>query len=293
MFDDLLLKRGYLILIGGAEEKQGDKQILTKTIQTVKPNNVVVIPTASSYPRDVFNNYFDAMRSLGVETVECFDIRYPEDADKPEFLEKIEQAQLVFFSGGDQVKLVETLINSKLLEVIRYRFERGLLSIAGTSAGAAAASDPMLFDGDYKGFLKGQVNHGKGFGFLPDITVDTHFLHRERIPRLVQCLSNGLSTRAIGLDEDTGIVISPDSKFEVVGSGMVTILNSDKVTYNDIHDIEPNEPLNINNLRIGFLSNGATFSLKKWSVLKPREPKKKAEQNDAIESFIISPGAYI
>ncbi|GAB4283280.1 MAG: cyanophycinase [Marinilabiliales bacterium] len=286
------IKRSYLVLIGGAEDKTGSKEILAKTVKVARAKRIVVIPTASNYPRDVYNNYYNAFRDLGVEEIECFDIRDPREADQERYFEYLKDTNLVFFSGGDQVKLVETLRNTNLLEEISKRFFSGTLTIAGTSAGAAAASDIMLYDGDYRGFVKGRVRSCPGFGFLPKITIDTHFLHRERIPRLVQILtsSENLNTRGIGLDENTAILIGPNLKCLTIGTGMVTLVNTESVTFSDYNYIDNDKIYSVNNLKIGFLAPGTMFSLKRWSILKSNQIKKKyfeliPEYEDQINMF--------
>lgn len=291
MFSEFFNRKNFLILIGGAEDKDSKKNVLSSIIEDTKADNIVVIPTASNYPQDIFENYNRAFRDLGVSGISCCDIRYNDEADKPEYLQKVTEANLVFFSGGDQAKLVQTLGKSKLIEIIKNRFFEGNLSIAGTSAGAAAAPETMFFDGDYRGFLKGSISVEKGFGLIKDIAVDTHFLHRERIPRLMQFLAMGYFTKGIGLDEDTAVIIAPDMTARVVGSGIVTLINTEKTTFNDIQQTENNQVFNINNARIGFLSSGATFSLTKWSVVKPRNIQQ--VYKEILTSEIISPGAYI
>lgn len=276
-------KKNYLMLIGGAEERRGDMLVLKTVVRKSRARNIIIIPTASNYPRDVINTYYDAFKQLGVSQVEGFDIRYSDEADRYEYIEKLENADLVFFSGGDQKRLVEVLDRTRLLERIKEKFAQGTIHIAGTSAGAAAVSDPILYDGDYNGFRKEAINYSKGFNFLPGITVDTHFLNRERIPRLAQFLSSDKSTRGIGICEDTMIVIDPMLRFTVYGSGMVTVMNSEKITYTNYHVIERENIINTNNLRIGFLSHGSKFSIKRWSVLKP-EDKKKAFDSESIFS---------
>ena len=261
-------QRAFLILIGGAEDKRDKKIVLRKVVETTKANNIIIIPSASFYPRDIALNYIDAFRDLGVKKVDYFDIRYQDEADNESFFKKIDEADLLYFSGGDQVKLVNTLDGTQLLERIKTRFFEGKLNIAGTSAGAAAASNPMTFDGDYNGFIKGSVHYSKGFGFLDDITVDTHFISRGRIARLTQFLLTGLSKKGIGLGEDTGIVISPDNTFEVIGTGMVTLINSEEITHSNFDAIEDGSFYAVNNLKIGFLTAGMKFSLNKWLVEK-------------------------
>jgi cyanophycinase len=275
-------KSGILALIGGAEDKQDDMVVLRKVLEKTQPKSVVIIPTASYYTREVGESYKEAFRKLGVNDVETFDIRYDDEADREEHHEKLAKANLVYFGGGDQTKLVKTIIHSRLFRTIRERFFEGTLHIAGTSAGAAAASDPMTYDGDYQGFSKGAVANMQGLGFIDDITVDTHFLARERIPRLVQFLISGKCTKGIGIDEDTGVIIYPDYKMEVIGSGMVTIINTDKITGSNYHDLENKDIYSVNNIRIGFLAPGTTFSLKRWAILKTTAEKNNRELFDRL-----------
>ena len=100
-------KKGYLVLIGGAEDKSQEKIILKETVRLNNARKVVVIPTASSYPSDLGNNYYYAFRDLGVEIIEVIDVRTRSDANRNEYLKKLTDTDIVFFTGGDQVKLVD------------------------------------------------------------------------------------------------------------------------------------------------------------------------------------------
>jgi len=278
--------RGLLILIGGAEDKKDEKIVLKRILAETQAKKVIIIPTASSYPRDVFNNYEDAFKALNVNEVINFDIRNNYETEREDYYKHLETADLVFFGGGDQTILVPAFLNTKLYAKILERFNSGSLHIAGTSAGAAAASDPMLYDGDNKGFSKGAVSLAEGFGLIQEITVDTHFLQRERISRLSQILVSGKSSKGIGLDEDTGIIIYPDNKFEVIGSGMVTLLNSASLTGSNYDYVENDDVLNFNNLRIGFLSAGAKFNMSKWAIIKTATQKKQI--NELFENLVYN-----
>ncbi|HNW99360.1 MAG TPA: cyanophycinase [Bacteroidales bacterium] len=259
-------QKGHIVLIGGAEDKKNDKQILKRVIGINNAKTAVIIPTASNYPAGLAEDYFYAFRDLGVENNFIFDIRERSETDKPEYLEKIEQADLIFFTGGDQFKLVSTLIDTQLFQKIVSKNLRGA-TIAGTSAGAAAACDPILFDGDYNGLQKGTIRHFKGFGFIKNITIDTHFVSRGRLGRLTQFLTSGQSTKGIGIGENTSIIISPDNTFEVVGAEMVTVVNTENVSYSNFDEIKENDPIVINDIRIGFLQSGSFFDLNDWKVL--------------------------
>ncbi|HHE38326.1 MAG TPA: cyanophycinase [Candidatus Cloacimonetes bacterium] len=259
--------KGFLVLIGGNEDKRNNKTILKSLIEINNAENAVIIPTASSYPKSLGEKYFRAFKKLGLEHISILDIRHKDEVDKEKNFKAVQNADCIFFTGGDQVRLVKIFQNSKLLNLITEKFQQGT-TIAGSSAGAAAVSDPMIFDGDYKGFHKGSVNFGGGFGLLPDITMDTHFIKRCRLSRLTQFLSSGRSDCGIGLAEDTAIIVSPDNKFRVVGSGVVTVLSSKKMKYTNFGEIEKNEKLTADGLSISFLSNGTVFCLEQWEVVK-------------------------
>jgi cyanophycinase len=179
----------------------------------------------------------------------------------------LKKADLIFFGGGDQVKLVDTLIHTQFIELVRRRFETGDLHIAGTSAGATAAGNPMIYDGNHDGLIKGSVKHADGFGFIDGVAIDTHFFARGRLSRLSQFLISGLCQKGIGLDEDTGIMICPDSQLKVIGSGVVTVLNSSKLSGSNFTSAATGEKLRFNNLRFGVLPHGSMFSLRKWAIM--------------------------
>jgi cyanophycinase len=268
--------KGYLVLIGGAEDKTREMRILRRTLEINYAKNIVVIPSASGYPTDTGKKYYHVFRDLGADNVKIFDIRRKHEADSSEYLKQINYADMVFFTGGDQVKLADTLLGTKLLRKIKRLFKDGV-TIAGTSAGAAAAGNLMIFDGDRKGFLKGMVKYSEGFGFIKNITIDTHFNKRERLLRLTEFLISGNSSRGIGLGEDTAIIINPVKQFEVIGSGIVTLLNSSRYTYSNYETALNNDRLNTNGINIGFLQDGAVFNMQYWSV-----------NNEATEKEIYS-----
>ncbi|HPK04385.1 MAG TPA: cyanophycinase [Bacteroidales bacterium] len=277
-------KQGLLILIGGAEDRRDDRLVLKSMLERTNAKNIIIIPTASYYSREVYESYVSAFSSLGVENIETFDIRYEDEADNEEYHQKLNNADLVYFTGGDQTKLIRTLYNSELLKKIRKGFQSGKLHIAGTSAGAAAAGHITIYDGDYQGFNKNAVTSTPAFGFIDDLIIDTHFLARERIPRMVQSLVAGTCKQGIGIDEDTAVIIYPDMNFEVCGSGMVSIFSAENIKESNYNQISDRDIYTVNGIQLGFLAPGTLFSLKHWSILKTV-----AEKNQKLFSFNIFP----
>lgn len=257
--------RGYLVLIGGAEDRKGEKIVLRKLVNLNNAKNVAVIPTATGYPKACGEDYRYAFSNIGVETINVLDIRETHEADTPEYFKMIEEADIIFFTGGDQVKLVSVLNGTKLIDLITTRFYNGA-TIAGTSAGAAAASNPMIFDGDTQGLMKGTVNVGPGFGFIKNITIDTHFVARGRIGRMTQFLSSQNILKGIGIGENTAIIINSDDVFEVVGTGIVTVIDTAQVSFSNFKLINNNDRISINGIKAGFLQAGCVFSIPKWDV---------------------------
>jgi cyanophycinase len=258
--------RGLLVLIGGDEKKSGPGNLLRRIAAESRAGAVSIIPSATRYPKEVSQKYVRAFRRLGLKDCHVLDIRSPKEADREEHLEKIETSEIIFFTGGDQVRLVKALLGTRLIEAVHRRYREGA-TIAGTSAGAAAASDPMIFDGHGRGLYKGRVRHGPGFGFLPGITMDTHFIRRHRITRLAQFLASGKSRRGIGLAENTNIFIYPDGIAACAGAGIVTVLSSDGAHFTDYQKKKQDRLISVDGLRLGFLSKGTRFDLRRWSVV--------------------------
>lgn len=257
--------KGYLVLIGGAEDRTGEKLILHKIVNLNNAKTVSVIPTATNYPQACGEDYHYAFKDLGVETINILDIREKNEADTEDNFRQIEASDVIFFTGGDQVKLVNILNGTKLISLITQKFYNGC-TIAGTSAGAAAASNPMIFDGDTQGLLKGTVNAGPGFGFIQNITIDTHFVARGRIGRLTQFLFSQNIKKGIGLGENTAMVLNASGIFEVVGTGIVSVVDISEVSYSNYNFINSNERISINGIKAGFLQAGCVFNINKWDV---------------------------
>lgn len=256
---------GFLVLVGGAEDRRGSKTVLKRIVEINNAKTVAIIPSASADPGGLLDDYTRSFKDLGIQNIKRLDIKTTADTNNPEYFEAIEQSDLIFFTGGDQVKLVDVFLGTALFEKIKEKFQRGA-TIAGTSAGAAAACDPIIFDGDYQGLAKGTIKYGRGFGLIQNITIDTHFTSRGRIGRLTQFLCSGISHKGIGIGEDTAIIIAPTNKFEVIGNDMVTIINTENVTFNNYHTIAENQPISIHGISVSFLQPGTIFDMRSWQV---------------------------
>ncbi|MBN2728520.1 MAG: cyanophycinase [Bacteroidales bacterium] len=268
--------RGMLMIIGGAEDRTDEKYVLQHVVEYSKATTISVIPSASGYPVGLGEDYFYAFSQLGVTDIRILDMRSPEDCMKEENLKHIRESNLVFITGGDQVRLFNVIGNTPVANLIRERHFHDGLSVAGTSAGAAIVSSPMIYDGSQLGLYKGRVHFSEGLGLMEGVTVDTHFVARGRLGRLTQFLCTGISTHGIGVGEDTGLFIKPDFTADVFGSGMVSVVKTNNVQFNNYNEIDEDMPISIQGIEAGFLQDGTTFDLKTWSILSS-VPKKNAE----------------
>ncbi len=259
--------KGNLVLIGGAEDRNKEKAVLENLVGLNKAQKVVIIPTATLYPGECGEDYYYAFRDLGLKQIEVLDIRERKDAAENKNLKIIQDATLVFFTGGDQVRLTEILLDTPLINLIKQRFITQNLTIAGTSAGAAAAANPMTYDGDNSGLIKGSVKHSRGFGFIENITIDTHFVARGRLGRMTQFLCNGYTHKGIGIDENTSVTVQADDTFYVSGSGIVTVVSTENVHFSNFNQIRENEKISLDGIQLGFLQHGTTFDIKTWRTL--------------------------
>ncbi|MEP0131404.1 MAG: cyanophycinase [Eudoraea sp.] len=271
---------GTLIPIGGNEDKGTEsgesfhlefiqESILSRVVGESggKEAQIVVIPTASSIPKEVSDSYLRAFDKLGCRKVHIMDIRDRKESENPKNLEWIGNAQCVMFSGGNQSKITSKIGSTKLHEVLIERYKKDSLVIAGTSAGAMCMSSEMIAGGSStESFIKGAVKMDTGMGFISNLIIDSHFIRRGRFGRLAEAVAKYPDMMGIGLAEDTGLVIKNSSTFEIIGSGMVIMFDPRKLKHNNEKVLEKGTPMSLINLKTHVLANGDRFNMKMGKV---------------------------
>ncbi|MFD2245036.1 cyanophycinase [Pontibacter ruber] len=276
----LPIPKGKLLVIGGKESKseEGDErseaqeenenfiseQILKRFVKELKGRNplIVIIPAASSQPEKTSREYEKVFKQLGVENLKVVDIRTRDDAKNPEYTDIIKKASGVMFTGGDQLRLTAILGGSPFLESIKERYTNEQLIVAGTSAGAMAMSTSMIYAGESQGgMLKGQMSATAGLDLLKNVAIDTHFIDRGRIIRMAQAVAQNPGCIGIGLEEDTAILVKEGNEMEVIGSGLVTILDGMDISSTNIYEIKAGEPFTIRGLKMHLLGDGETYTI--------------------------------
>ncbi len=272
--------KGTLIPIGGNEDKGHHKGsrfrmdyisqgILARVVFESGGNGarILVITTASGIPDIVAQNYIEAFDKLGCNNIETLYIGSKEEANLPENIEKLTQADCVMFSGGNQSKITTFIKNTSFHKLLMQRYLTEEFVVAGTSAGAMCMSTEMISGGSSKeSFIKASTKMRKGMSLIPEIIIDTHFIQRGRFGRLSEAVARFPNLVGIGLAEDTGMVIRGGNNCDIIGSGMVIIFDPGKLTHNNFKLLRDGTPLTMRNLITHVLSNGDSFDIKERRV---------------------------
>lgn len=271
--------KGILIPIGGNEDKGADASemytlefieegILSRVVKEAGgvDAKIIIIPTASSIPQEVGENYLYAFGKLKCTNLFVMDIREREDSDNEDYLRRMKQADCVMFSGGDQSKITRKIGGTALHKIMQERYLKESFVIAGTSAGAMCMSQEMITGGSsQESFIKGAVGMGEGMSFIPELIIDSHFIKRGRFGRMAEAVAKFPDLIGVGLAEDTGLIIK-NNTFEVIGSGMVILFNARKAKHNNHHLLKEGTPMSLTNLKTHILANGDRFNIKKKKV---------------------------
>lgn len=270
----ILIPKGKLIAIGGAEDKGTDLEmgsvyrnnlnffelgILRRIMQEAggPAARIEVVTTASTIPLEVADNYLNAFGKIGCTNIGVLNIRNREDATKEEYLERISTCHCVMFSGGNQMRLSAIFGGTRFLKMLHERYRGDNFIIAGTSAGAMAMSSTMIYEGNAtRAHLKGETKITTGLGLIDSVIIDSHFEKRGRFGRLAQAVAGNPSCIGIGLGEDTGMLVTEGNKMEAIGSGLVIIIDGHDIRYSNIADIPEGNPISVENIIVHFCEKG-------------------------------------
>jgi len=253
---------GQLIIIGGAEDKEGECKILREFVRRSGglQARIVVMTVATGLPGEVGRMYIDVFERLGVEDVRVVDTGRREDASDPKAIEAIQQATGIFFTGGNQSRITECIKDTELDAALHKRFAEGAV-IAGTSAGAAMMPDMMIVEGESESNPRLEtVTMDRGMGFFPGVVIDQHFAQRGRLGRLLSAVAQQPAVLGFGIDENTAIAINTH-EVEVIGESSVTIVDVSGITHNNVDQLLKDEPLALCGAKLHILPHGYRFNL--------------------------------
>ena len=254
--------RGYIIPVGGAEEKIGDIHILRRFAALCGGDNcrIAIIPTASMLT-DTGARYEDLFKSLGVRDAKALPIASRADCERREWLDILDSVDGVFLTGGNQLRLSTMIGGTEVAKAIRRRSAEGM-HVAGTSAGAAFLCEHMIAFGKEGASPRARiVTLAPGLGLTNRVIIDQHFRQRDRLGRLLTALAYNPFAIGIGLDENTAGFIGPDESLEVVGSGALTIVDPSGIEFSSMARVRKNDVVCLIGLRLHILDHGSTFNL--------------------------------
>ncbi len=255
-------KRGWIVPVGGNEEKTGDAGILRRFLEISGGDEarIAVIPTASALA-DTGSRYEKLFTKLGAARVDVLAYAERKDAENAEWLRALDKATGIFLTGGNQLRISTILGGTAVAKAIRRRNARGV-AIGGTSAGAAILSEHMIAFGEDGGTPRaGAATLAPGFGLTNRVIIDQHFRQRDRLGRLLAALAYNPFAVGIGLDEDTAAFIDPDDTMHVHGNGAITIVDAASLTYSSMATAKSGAPVCVTGVKLHVLTAGATYDL--------------------------------
>ncbi|MCH7602574.1 MAG: cyanophycinase [Planctomycetes bacterium] len=284
--------RGNLFVVGGAEDKERGKLILRRFLDAAgaEAARILVVATASARPEKLLADYESAFRELGASDIHLCYQEQRADAQDPAVIALLRRATGVYFTGGDQLKLVTTLGGTGFASALHDCYRSGL-HIGGTSAGASAMSTVMIARGRGRSAPRlASVRLSPGLGILRRVIVDQHFQERDRIGRLMAAVLRNPYMLGFGIDEDTAFIVSPDGRVEVLGRGTLTIVDGAELIGSSIADMKENEPIAFAGMKVHVLGTGWEFQIGSRAITVPHHHHTPASASDLITTSTIPEG---
>lgn len=267
--------RGPVVVIGGAEDKRGDRLVLSRLVEMAGPDpHLVVLSTASMRGEEAIARYGELFTEMGAAQVTGLRPLTREEADDPAASATVMGANGVFLTGGNQVRLVSVIGGTRLEDALFSARDRGAV-VAGTSAGASAVAAHMVAFGRPGASPRHRMVHiSAGLGLIEDVIVDQHFEQRGRMGRLLAAVALSPKLLGLGLDEDTAAIVYADRTLEVVGKGSVTIVDGSKVS-TDAYQIKAHRPMMVSGAVVHALPAGYWFDLRGRKLIPPETMEEK------------------
>lgn len=263
---------GHLLVIGGAEDKYNERRILKKFLELAGGDGaeVLIVPVASDFPEFAADVYTQAFRNLGVANPRVLRATSRQDVFQAKAEELLDGVTGIFITGGDQMRLVSVLGGTEFANKLRRKTRETNLVLAGTSAGAAGMSTSMIVRGESTSHPhKNSVRLSPGLGFLKNIIIDQHFTERGRISRLITAVAYNPYNLGVGIDENTAIILNSEGVMEVYGAGSATVVDGSQITYNEIAEVDDNQPFSVCGVQLHVLRDGLIYDVLERHPLQP------------------------
>jgi cyanophycinase len=260
-------RRGSLILIGGREEKENGRErlILAEVARraAVGGGRLVIVTVATRFHEEAAEEYGGVFADLGVPEIEVLGVRSRRDAYDETMVERVAGAAVIFFAGGDQLRITSQMGNSPVFRRMQRLYEAEGATIVGTSAGAAAMPETMVVGGPgYESNRISALSMAPGLGLFPRVVVDSHFAQRGRFGRLLGAVAQNPRNLGLGIDENTAIVTEGLESFQVLGTGAVYVLDGSEVSHSSLSEDSPEGVISLFDVRLHVLRAGDRYDLR-------------------------------
>ncbi len=272
--------KGYLVIIGGAEDKTGESEILHQAREAVSDNEILtILTTATEEPEAAGEDYKRVFSKMGIKKIQVLNINTRDIANDIGVCEMLGASKCIFFTGGDQLRITSILGGTEAYKQIKQVYYKGG-TIMGTSAGASVMSSTMVVQGDdNEPAKKCTLKMAPGLDLFGDTIIDQHFDQRGRFGRLLCGVAENPDVLGIGIDEDTAIKVFPDMHFEVLGTNTVTIIDGTTIQSSNVSEQAPNEMLAIIGVTVHTLPKGYGFDMNTRQVKRLKSGCEKSENN--------------
>ncbi len=222
---------GHLLIVGGGDTPPEVQARFVELAGGAGRARIAVFPMASTTGDKEAGEIVAELQALGADAYIVTLNR--DEADDAAVAARFADVSGFWFCGGDQARLAAILRGTPALAAIQQRYHAGAV-VGGTSAGAAVMSNTMLTgnrhgddaDDAMPAIARGLFEIDEGFGFLPGVIVDQHFLRRSRHNRLLSAVLERPGLLGVGIDEGTAVLVRPDRQWEVLGSSYVKVFDA-------------------------------------------------------------------
>ncbi|KOP38409.1 cyanophycinase [Flavobacterium sp. WLB] len=256
--------KGKLFIIGGGDRSDDLMKQVLDVAELGKKDYIVVLPMSSEEPDSSFIFFKTQMVKLTSNPIVMLNFN-KETAQNKTLTDSVQNAKLIFISGGDQTRFMKVVHNTPIKTAILKAYENGS-TISGTSAGAAVMSEKMItgnqklqkeYTGTFSVIKYDNLETDEGLGLLKTVVIDQHFLKRNRYNRLLSALIEFPDLTGIGIDEATAIIVR-NNKVEVAGESEVIVFKNPK----GIVKAKKDNLISIEKLEMSIYTAGQKFNIK-------------------------------
>jgi cyanophycinase len=257
--------KGKLIIAGGGDRRPKGESVLQAVADEVNAHKgqLLIVTAATQSPDGLPEDYASVFKELGLPGVDALDIRIREDGYEEANVKKCMKASVIFFTGGDQLRIASQMGDTPVFRCMRDIYQQGGV-IVGTSAGAAAMAKTMIIGGPGdESSRAADLSMAPGLGLIDDVIIDSHFAERGRIGRLAGVVAYNPRNLGIGIDAGTAIVVEQGQRFTVIGSDAVYVIDGKGISYSSLSQEDLSGVLTIHGVQLHILGAGNVFDMMK------------------------------